>query len=36
MKKDLPIDLDLELDDEFQMLDNIAYSFGLEFVGFKS
>ena len=26
----------LELDDEFQMLDNIAYSLGLEFVGFKS
>lgn len=26
----------LELDDEFQILDNIAYSMGLEFVGFKS
>lgn len=26
----------LELDDEFQVLDNIAYSLGLEFVGFKS
>ena len=26
----------LELDDEFQMLDNIAYSLGLEFVGVKS
>lgn len=28
--------LHLELDDEFQILDNIAYSMGLEFVGFKS
>lgn len=26
----------LELDDEFQILDNIAYSLGLEFVGFKN
>lgn len=26
----------LELDDEFQMLDNIAYSLGLEFIGFKN
>jgi len=26
----------LELDDEFQILDNIAYSMGLEFVGIKS
>ncbi|MBP5769081.1 MAG: hypothetical protein J6W51_08345 [Fibrobacter sp.] len=28
--------LHLELDDEFQMLDNIACSLGLEFVGFKN
>ena len=26
----------LELDDEFQMLDNIAYSLGLKFIGFKN
>ena len=28
--------LHLELDDEFQILDNIAYTLGLEFIGFKN